>query len=178
MSHSDSIASLISSDIHSDTQGSTRTSHVAATPLSSSSSSSPTPGPVSQQQYQRPELAFSTAAGLHVSLHGTIEFLAQLVKALERYLLNNSGSSGSSGGNNDNSRAGPRRVSQTISSATAATSTNLPSSVSGLVLSAELIQLNVGIVYEVLDECMELGYPVMPSLAQLDLLVFGVAKTS
>ncbi|KAF9092730.1 hypothetical protein BGX27_001732 [Mortierella sp. AM989] len=117
-----------------------------------------------QQQHQRPELAFSTAAGLHLSLHGIIEFLAQLVKALERYLLSNNGSSYNSipGGNSSsNSGAGPRRASQTSStgsklatstSATAATSTS--TSASGQVLSTELVQLNVGIVYEILDECM------------------------
>ncbi|KAG0374336.1 hypothetical protein BGX24_010526 [Mortierella sp. AD032] len=58
----------------------------------------------------------------------------------------------------------------------AATTKGKTGSASTVILSAELVQLNTGIVYEILDECMSLGYPMMPSLAQLDLLIFGVPK--
>ncbi|KAI8353122.1 hypothetical protein B0O80DRAFT_75807 [Mortierella sp. GBAus27b] len=104
-----------------------------------------------QQQQQRPELAFSTAVGLHVSLHGMVEFLGQLVKAMERYLLHTD--------SGRTSEAGPRRTSlapssgaqksSTSQSAGASSSTESPTS-----LSADLVQLNSGIVYEILDECM------------------------
>ncbi|KAF8928442.1 hypothetical protein EDD21DRAFT_22589 [Dissophora ornata] len=120
-------------------------------------------------QHQRPELVFSTAAGLHVSLHGTIEFLGQLVRALERYLLSSSSSSGA--GSRKTTSASPIGIHPKSSTSVSVTS-------SSTLLSAEVVQQNVGIVYEILDECMELGYPMMPSLAHLDLLVFGVAKAS
>ncbi|KAG0246833.1 hypothetical protein BGX31_008076 [Mortierella sp. GBA43] len=104
-----------------------------------------------------------------------VEFLGQLVKAMERYLLHTD--------SGRTSEAGPRRTSlapssgaqksSTSQSAGASSSTESPTS-----LSADLVQLNSGIVYEILDECMELGYPMMPSLAQLDLLIFGVSRTS
>ncbi|KAF9166900.1 hypothetical protein BGX21_004547, partial [Mortierella sp. AD011] len=180
-SHSDSTASLASSSLHSDSHGSARAQQTTTTTTSSSPSPSPSPIASQQLQYQKPELAFSTAAGLHVSLHGMVDFLAQLVKALERYLLSTNSRRGSGSGSNS-SGAGPRRVSQTISTGAnasmATTASSLSSSASDLVLSAELLQLNIGIVYEILDECMELGFPIMPSLAQLDLLVFGVSKAS
>ncbi|KAF9954724.1 hypothetical protein BGZ72_004332 [Mortierella alpina] len=103
--------------------------------------------------------------------HGMIEFLTQFIKALERYLLN----SGTLG-------PGSKRLSFGSASA-AQSSSSTSSSAKSLatpkrILSADIVQHNSGIVYEVLDECMELGYPMMPSLAQLDLLVFGVPKLS
>ncbi|KAG0308934.1 hypothetical protein BGZ98_006118 [Dissophora globulifera] len=119
---------------------------------------------------RRPELAFSTGLGLHVSPHGIIDFLSQLCKALERYL---SSSKDSNGGRPS---SGPGQASNP--SVTTATTTFPSKHVgSGPTLSAETIRRNIGLVYEVLDECMELGYPMMPSLAQLDLLVFGTSKS-
>ncbi|KAF9145300.1 hypothetical protein BG015_011941 [Linnemannia schmuckeri] len=96
-----------------------------------------------------------------------IEFLGQLIMALERYLIpNQHGDLGTTG---TGGRSGPTAAATTKSKARSAAST---------VLSAELVQLNTGIVYEVLEECMGMGYAMMPSLAQLDLLIFGVPKTT
>lgn len=91
-----------------------------------------------------PELAFSTAVGLHTSYHGTVEFLGQLIVVLERYLVPSQlgalrGASGAGG------RPGAVGVAHTNSKAGSASSTTL---------SAELVQLNTGIVYEILEECM------------------------
>ncbi|KAF9924495.1 hypothetical protein BGZ67_009223 [Mortierella alpina] len=93
--------------------------------------------------------------------HGMIEFLNQLIKALERYLLSQG-----------TPETGAKRLSSAQPSAYSSSTTARKT------LSADIVQLNSGIVYEVLDECLELGYPMMPSLAQLDLLVFGVPKLS
>ncbi|KAK3818947.1 MAG: hypothetical protein J3Q66DRAFT_180217 [Benniella sp.] len=139
--------------------------------------SSPDTSP-QQQQQQRPELTFSTAVGLHVSLHGMVEYLVQLVKAMERYLLHASGN-GASGTETRRTSLIPPAVVNSKSSASASRSTGVSSpSASPSSLSADIVQLNTGIVYEILDECMELGYPMMPSLAQLDLLIFGVSRTA
>ncbi|KAG9320404.1 hypothetical protein KVV02_005222 [Mortierella alpina] len=117
-----------------------------------------------QMQPQRHDLAFSTATAMNTTWHGMIEFLNQLIKALERYLL---------------SQGTPETGAKRLSSAQpSAYSTAKSSTTAGKTLSADIVQLNSGIVYEVLDECLELGYPMMPSLAQLDLLVFGVPKLS
>ncbi|KAF9133127.1 hypothetical protein BGX30_012415 [Mortierella sp. GBA39] len=119
-----------------------------------------------QMQRPVPELAYSTAAGLHTSYHGTIEFLGQLITALERYLVpSQKGALGAAG-----SGGRPGLTTAAITKSKAGFTSNTT-------LSAELVQLNTGIVYEILEECMGLGYPLMPSLAQLDLLVFGVLKT-
>ncbi|OAQ29926.1 hypothetical protein K457DRAFT_18774 [Linnemannia elongata AG-77] len=118
-----------------------------------------------QRQRPIPELAFSTAAGLHTSYHGTIEFLGQLITALERYLVpSQQGALGTAG-----SRGKPGLTA-------AATTKSKAGSGSNMTLSAELVRLNTGIVYEILEECMGLGYPLMPSLTQLDLLIFGAPK--
>ncbi|KAG9071592.1 hypothetical protein KI688_005805 [Linnemannia hyalina] len=94
-------------------------------------------------------------------------FLGQLITALERYLVPSwQGTLGVAGS------GGRPRVT------TAATTKSKAGSASSTTLSAELVQLNTGIVYEILEECMGLGYPLMPSLAQLDLLVFGVPKAA
>ncbi|GJJ72516.1 hypothetical protein EMPS_04874 [Entomortierella parvispora] len=130
-----------------------------------------------QQDPTRPDLAFSTAAGLHTSLHGMIEFLMQLIKALERFLKPASSQSSGSGAHAGASNT--RRASGLSPTLTTPSAGQLSSEVSigaVSVLSSESIQRNSGIVYEVLDECMAMGFPMMPSLAQLDLLVFGVAK--
>ncbi|KAF9096988.1 hypothetical protein BGX23_010031 [Mortierella sp. AD031] len=122
-----------------------------------------------QQQRPVPELAFSSAAGLHSSFHGTIEFLGQLITALERYLVPSQQSSIGAAGAGVAGKPGQ--------TATAKTTKSKTGSNVAMGLSAEAVQLNTGIVYEVLEECMGLGYPMMPGLAQLDLLVFGVPKT-
>lgn len=120
-----------------------------------------------QRQRPVPELAFSTAAGLHTSYHGTIEFLGQLITALERYLVpSQQGALGTAG---SGARPGLTATATTKSKAGSGSNTTL---------SAELVRLNTGIVYEILEECMGLGYPLMPNLAQLDLLVFGVPKAA
>ncbi|KAG0274955.1 hypothetical protein BGZ95_009312 [Linnemannia exigua] len=85
-------------------------------------------------------------------------FLGQLITALERYLV-------------------PKRQQGSLGTAATNTKSKTGSALTEI-LSAELIQSNNGIVYEILDECMSLGYPMMPSLAQLDLLVFGVPKSA
>ncbi|KAG0368054.1 hypothetical protein BC939DRAFT_328829 [Gamsiella multidivaricata] len=148
------------------------TPELVSSKLSASSSRPPDAQHLVQQQ-QIPELAFSVApaVGLHISLHGIIEFLGQLVKALERYLLEPSGS-GSGSTRKGTSAAGAQ------STFTSSSSQSKSAVSRSAALSAKSVQSNIGIVYEILDECMELGYPMMPSLAQLDLLVFGVAKVS
>ncbi|ORZ05691.1 hypothetical protein BCR41DRAFT_361561 [Lobosporangium transversale] len=114
-----------------------------------------------QTHQNRPELAFSTAARLQLSLHGTIEFLSQLVKTLERLLLTDS---------NNHSNLSRATMQPYIKVEPAISSTGHRK------LTAEVVQLNTGIVYEILDECLDQGYPMMPSLTQLDLLVFGMAR--
>ncbi|KAF9945972.1 hypothetical protein BGZ70_003471 [Mortierella alpina] len=108
---------------------------------------------------------------MNTSWHGMIEFLIQLVKALERYLLSQGSPETGSKRFSSASPLAARSASSAYSSAKTFTTARKT-------LSAEIVQRNSGIVYEVLDECMELGYPIMPSLAQLDLLVFGVPKIS
>lgn len=96
-----------------------------------------------QRQRPVPELAFSTATGLHTSYHGTIEFLGQLVTALERYLVpNHQGGLGAAG---SGGRPGLTAAGTTKSRA---------GSGSNAALSAELVQVNTGVVYEILEECM------------------------
>ncbi|KAG0347080.1 hypothetical protein BG004_000140 [Podila humilis] len=68
------------------------------------------------------------------------------------------------------------RKASAAASATSPTSKSSTQSASST-LSADMLLLNLGIVYEILDECLEQGFPMMPSLAQLDLLVFGVPVT-
>ncbi|KAI1317608.1 hypothetical protein EDD11_008178 [Mortierella claussenii] len=137
-------------------------------------SSSGTPvGSLRTSQALKPELAFSTATAFHVSLHGMVEFLEQLVKAFERYLLNKNSNAGPAAGGGAGTRKSSM-VSKPNGSATATASISSPTPR----LSAKLVQLNTGLVYEIVDECMEHGYALMPSLAQLDLLVFGTPRTS
>ncbi|CAO3563742.1 unnamed protein product [Mortierella alpina] len=146
--------------------------HASMADLTSSASSLQSDATQSrQQQPRRQDLAFSTATALNTSWHGMIEFLTHLVKALERYLLSQGAP-----------ETGSKRFSSASPLATQSSSSAYTSAKSSMTarktLSADIVQLNSGIVYEVLDECMELGYPMMPSLAQLDLLVFGVPKIS
>lgn len=122
--------------------------------LSHSSSVPSSPGGSSlldSQEYSKqrsvPELAYSTAVGLHTSYHGTIEFLGQLIVALERYLVPNQlGVLGREAG------AGGR-----LGASGAANTMNKGGPASSATLSTELLQLNTGIVYEILEECMVRG---------------------
>ncbi|KAF9907124.1 hypothetical protein EC991_011264 [Linnemannia zychae] len=100
-----------------------------------------------------------------------IEFLGQLITALDHFLVPNQ--QGSLGSANTGGRSGTATA---AANATATKSKTRSASTAGL--SVELVQLNTGIVYEILEECMSLGYPMMPSLVQLDLLIFGVPKTT
>ncbi|KAF9933903.1 hypothetical protein FBU30_004071 [Linnemannia zychae] len=128
------------------------------------------------KQIPVPELAFSTAGGLYTSYHSVIEFLDQLITALDRYLVpDQHGSPGTTGQRTMSTRT-PTSNTHTVLAATAATKSK-SGSLLNAILSAELVQLNTGIVYEILEECMSMGYPMMPALAQLDLLIFGVPKT-
>ncbi|KAI9235715.1 hypothetical protein MVEG_07662 [Podila verticillata NRRL 6337] len=109
------------------------------------------------------KLAFTNSISLQVSLHHMVEFLVFLTKAMERYLLGEN-----TAGGNRASVSPPQRSSSQFAPGGPRKSGALP------ILSADLVQLNSGIVYEILDECLEQGFPMMPNLAQLDLLVFGV----
>ncbi|KAF9977721.1 hypothetical protein BGZ73_005084 [Actinomortierella ambigua] len=87
---------------------------------------------------------------LPYSYHAIVECLDHLTRALEKYL---------------DIKPAP----QQHPSATGANSKPQQ-------LSAALIIANTSLVYEILDECFEQGYPTMPSLQVLDLLIFGTAK--
>ncbi|KAF9428869.1 hypothetical protein BGZ94_000701 [Podila epigama] len=123
-------------------------------------------------------LSFSNHTSLQVSLHHVIEFLVFLTKAMERYLLSsdNSGVTGQQGTSRRSSVTSPTL--QTSATGASASGTRRSSTTKQTVpgLSAALIQLNSAIVYEILDECLEQGFPMAPSLSQLDLLVFGNPK--
>jgi hypothetical protein len=91
-----------------------------------------------------------------------IEFLGQLIKAMERFILNDMGTSGvgvkpsrrtsviqSVGTHSRSSTATPP-----VASSPSPLSSSIKAAASGLILSAEMVQHNTGIVYEILDECM------------------------
>ncbi|KAK3830286.1 MAG: hypothetical protein J3R72DRAFT_496032 [Linnemannia gamsii] len=88
----------------------------------------------------------SSSSSSHGSaLEVLVEFLEQLITALERYLI-------------------PNQQHGSLGMAAAATTKIKTRSASTEILSAELVQLNTGIVYEILDECMiaislEFGIP-------------------
>lgn len=122
--------------------------HSSIADLTSSTSSlqSDATGP-RQKQAQRPDLTFSTATAMSTTWHGMTEFLTQLVKALERYLL----SQGiSESGSKRSSLVSPSSGQSPSSAYSSTKSYATPKKT----LSADIVQLNSGIVYEVLDECM------------------------
>lgn len=96
-----------------------------------------------KEDKQPNKLAFTNSTSLQVSLHHTVEFLVFLIKAMERYLL-----SEIKGGGNRASVSPPQRPSSQFTPGGPRKSGALP------IFSADLVRLNSGVVYEILDECL------------------------
>lgn len=97
-----------------------------------------------KEDKQPNKLAYTNSASLQVSLHHTVEFLVFLTKAMERYLLGEN----SSGANRASVSPTQRRSSGQFAPG------GLGKSGASPILSADRVQLNSGIVYEILDECL------------------------
>lgn len=115
------------------------------TPTPSSSSSLQGATLLQEKEHKQPNrLAYTNSTTLQVSLHHMVEFLVFLTKAMERYLLGEN----SSGAHRASVSPTQRRSSSQFAPG------GLGKSGASSVLSADLVQLNSGIVYEILDECL------------------------